>query len=689
MRLIIGGRHRRRPGTRRQRGRVRRRRRAAGCSRSPTAWAATAPARSRARPRSRRCAPRSRAAEPLRRRDRRAPTRACPRQVATDDEPARHGHHAHRGHARRPAATRARRPRRRLARVPPARRRAAPGHHRPQPGRGAGRARAGSPRSRPRSTRNDRSSPARSASRTTSRSTCTRSSCVPATGCCSAPTASPTMVRPTPSRPMLRRESDPTRAANHLVDAANAAGGEDNITTIVVDSRGRRRRPVRTPPPPVGPRSTVAAPVALTAASGAEPPPPTAARTATARRRAPAARPGSLLWALADPCSRVLEGATAARRSRRAAGTRARITRGPVRRSLRPLPAADRPDPRPRGRVTPGTRARTSSRSTTRARSRSTRVGPAACWSGTRPSCSTPSSPGALTEDARVRVQDRKTFSDTDDGDRVRQPRGRRPAPRPRRRPPPPTTTTTSRRRPPRAGRRRRPHDDRASGREVADRRRRRSRELGLGLLAVVIVGVRLRAARCSPTGPTLPADLWVFLVAVLGLYVVAHLAVRRFAPRADPTLLPLIAFLLNGIGFVTISRLDRGPRASGCPGGAGPRSASPRSCVTLVRRAPRPHARALHVHVPAARHRRAAAPARPGHRPGDQRRAAVGAHRTAELPARRGREGAARRLLRRVPRRQARAARHGHAADIGRDAPPRSEAPRPAAAARGPSRSW
>ena len=43
----------------------------------------------------------------------------------------------------------------------------------------------------------------------------------------------------------------------------------------------------------------------------------------------------------------------------------------------------------------------------------------------------------------------------------------------------------------------------------------------------------------------------------MLGLYLVAHLAVRRFAPRADPTLLP-IAFLLNGIGFITISRLDR-----------------------------------------------------------------------------------------------------------------------------------
>jgi peptidoglycan glycosyltransferase len=56
---------------------------------------------------------------------------------------------------------------------------------------------------------------------------------------------------------------------------------------------------------------------------------------------------------------------------------------------------------------------------------------------------------------------------------------------------------------------------------------------------------------------PDLPADLWLFLLAMLGLYVVAHLAVRRFAPRADPTLLP-IAAALNGIGYITISRLDR-----------------------------------------------------------------------------------------------------------------------------------
>ena len=86
--------------------------------------------------------------------------------------------------------------------------------------------------------------------------------------------------------------------------------------------------------------------------------------------------------------------------------------------------------------------------------------------------------------------------------------------------------------------------------------KRRRSRELGLGLLAVVVTGAGYVLLLLADR-PDIPADLWVFLLAVLGLYVVAHLAVRRFAPHADPTLLP-IAFLLNGIGYFTISRLDR-----------------------------------------------------------------------------------------------------------------------------------
>ncbi len=104
----------------------------------------------------------------------------------------------------------------------------------------------------------------------------------------------------------------------------------------------------------------------------------------------------------------------------------------------------------------------------------------------------------------------------------------------------------------PRAGR----HERASMSERSVTARRRRTNELGLGLLAVVIMSggyVLLLLAE----KPDLPPDLWLFLVAVLGLYLVAHLAVRRFAPRADPTLLP-IAALLNGIGFITISRLDR-----------------------------------------------------------------------------------------------------------------------------------
>ncbi|MDN5858159.1 MAG: FtsW/RodA/SpoVE family cell cycle protein [Pseudonocardia sp.] len=44
--------------------------------------------------------------------------------------------------------------------------------------------------------------------------------------------------------------------------------------------------------------------------------------------------------------------------------------------------------------------------------------------------------------------------------------------------------------------------------------------------------------------------------LAYLGLFGVAHLAVRRFAPYADPLILPSVA-LLNGLGLVMIHRLD------------------------------------------------------------------------------------------------------------------------------------
>lgn len=84
--------------------------------------------------------------------------------------------------------------------------------------------------------------------------------------------------------------------------------------------------------------------------------------------------------------------------------------------------------------------------------------------------------------------------------------------------------------------------------------RTRRRAELSLGILvAVVTVGGYVLVALSK--GPKLPPDLYLLLGSVFGLYLVAHLAVRRFAPNSDATLLPLAA-LLNGIGFVVIARL-------------------------------------------------------------------------------------------------------------------------------------
>ena len=87
--------------------------------------------------------------------------------------------------------------------------------------------------------------------------------------------------------------------------------------------------------------------------------------------------------------------------------------------------------------------------------------------------------------------------------------------------------------------------------------RQRRRAELSLGLLVVIIaVGGYILVALAD--GPKLPPGVDALLAWVFGLYLVAHFAIRRFTPNADATLLPLAA-LLNGIGFVTITRLDRG----------------------------------------------------------------------------------------------------------------------------------
>jgi len=84
---------------------------------------------------------------------------------------------------------------------------------------------------------------------------------------------------------------------------------------------------------------------------------------------------------------------------------------------------------------------------------------------------------------------------------------------------------------------------------------RRRLLELVLGLFALGITTFGYVLVQLADS-PNLPPEMWGILGGVIGLFVVAHLAVRRFAPEADPTLLPLAAFL-TGFGFMMISRLD------------------------------------------------------------------------------------------------------------------------------------
>lgn len=83
----------------------------------------------------------------------------------------------------------------------------------------------------------------------------------------------------------------------------------------------------------------------------------------------------------------------------------------------------------------------------------------------------------------------------------------------------------------------------------------KRRTELGLILLGAFITVAAYVLASLGRTA-RLPANLVPFLAVILGLLGIAHLAVRRFAPNADPVLLPLAGFL-NGIGYVFIARLD------------------------------------------------------------------------------------------------------------------------------------
>jgi cell division protein FtsW (lipid II flippase) len=79
--------------------------------------------------------------------------------------------------------------------------------------------------------------------------------------------------------------------------------------------------------------------------------------------------------------------------------------------------------------------------------------------------------------------------------------------------------------------------------------------ELVLLAFAAVLVTLALVLVEANQEQQLTQSLVWVGL-AYLGIFAVAHLAVRRFAPYADPLILPCVA-LLNGLGLVMIHRLD------------------------------------------------------------------------------------------------------------------------------------
>jgi cell division protein FtsW (lipid II flippase) len=90
----------------------------------------------------------------------------------------------------------------------------------------------------------------------------------------------------------------------------------------------------------------------------------------------------------------------------------------------------------------------------------------------------------------------------------------------------------------------------------------RRRTELGLIVVAVLVTAGAYALAGLARDAE-IPANIGPFLGIVLGLFVTAHVAVRRLAPNADGILLPLAA-ILNGIGYVFIVRLDEAQEDGG-----------------------------------------------------------------------------------------------------------------------------
>ncbi len=94
----------------------------------------------------------------------------------------------------------------------------------------------------------------------------------------------------------------------------------------------------------------------------------------------------------------------------------------------------------------------------------------------------------------------------------------------------------------------------------------RRGVELWLLVFAAGLVTVALVLVQANQK-QELSRSLLYLGLAYLGLFALAHAAVRRWAPHADPLILPCAA-VLNGLGLVMIHRLDLAAAAHATQGG-------------------------------------------------------------------------------------------------------------------------
>lgn len=101
-----------------------------------------------------------------------------------------------------------------------------------------------------------------------------------------------------------------------------------------------------------------------------------------------------------------------------------------------------------------------------------------------------------------------------------------------------------------------------ATMRKIQQPSRLRNRELLLLVLAFIVAAAAIIMVQLGALGELAPAAL-LPLIGLAGLVIALHIALRIWAPNADPIILP-VAVALNGIGIAEIYRTDIANKLTG-----------------------------------------------------------------------------------------------------------------------------